>query len=289
MRKVLDEVLELRDPLRGFMKSLCYDQRLQRRIDDLAQETLLRALRYIDSYDPEIGSVKTWLFAIGANILRSTARSREYKCLSFEEVTEGNTDGTYDEEPGTLDQNEESIHCRQTSLALRTQVPTTLSDIETLETANQISKKIQNIGGPEGDFAFAELVYGIERAKIQKAFGVSKTTTHRTMHRAGDLLVPKIEDADLNQPIWPKKSPCAEKTSVIATSCSEGPEDRRAEYHKELTTSLVQYGFEPQVAAYLAQEMITRAVAEGMELSGHEPGVFNHLLTRCLREQSVSV
>jgi DNA-directed RNA polymerase specialized sigma24 family protein len=265
MREMLDEVLELRDPLRGFMKSLCYDQRLQRRIDDLAQETLLRALRYIDSYDSEMGSVKTWLFTIGANVLRSTARSREYKCLSFEEVTTGITDGTYDEEPGTLDQNEESIHCRQTTLALGTQAPTTLSDLETLETANQISKK------------------------IQKAFGVSKTTTHRTMHRAGDLLVLKIEDGDLNQPIWPKKSPCLEKTSVIATSCSEGPEDRRAAYHKELTTSLVQYGFEPQVAAYLAQEMITRAVAEGMELSGHEPGVFNHLLTRCLREQCVSV
>ncbi len=40
------------------------------------QETFLRAWRASDRYDPQLGSLRTWLFTIARNVMVDLARAR---------------------------------------------------------------------------------------------------------------------------------------------------------------------------------------------------------------------
>ena len=44
--------------------------------EDVVQETFLRAWRAADRYDPELSSLRTWMFAIARNVVIDLARAR---------------------------------------------------------------------------------------------------------------------------------------------------------------------------------------------------------------------
>src|ERR1700740_1828908 len=82
---IRDQVLATVPSLRAFAISLCGNID---RADDLVQETLLRALAHIDSFQPRT-NMSAWLFTILRNLFRSEYRKRR------REVED--TDGTYAE------------------------------------------------------------------------------------------------------------------------------------------------------------------------------------------------
>jgi RNA polymerase sigma-70 factor (ECF subfamily) len=67
-----DQVLSTVPSLRAFAVSLCGNID---RADDLVQETLLRALTHIDSFEPGT-NMAAWLFTILRNLFRSEYRKR---------------------------------------------------------------------------------------------------------------------------------------------------------------------------------------------------------------------
>ena len=69
---IRDQVLAAVPSLRAFAISLCGNID---RADDLVQETLLRALAHIDSFQPGT-NVPAWLFTILRNLFRSEYRKR---------------------------------------------------------------------------------------------------------------------------------------------------------------------------------------------------------------------
>jgi RNA polymerase sigma-70 factor, ECF subfamily len=82
---IRDQVLSTVPSLRAFAISLCGHVD---RADDLVQETLLRALAHIDSFEPGT-NMPAWLFTILRNLFRSEYRKRR------REVED--TDGSYAE------------------------------------------------------------------------------------------------------------------------------------------------------------------------------------------------
>jgi RNA polymerase sigma-70 factor, ECF subfamily len=93
---VRDAVLAAVPSLRAFAISLCGNVD---RADDLVQETLLRALANIDSFEPG-SNMPAWLFTILRNLFRSEYRKRR------REVEDA--DGTYAQ--GLKSQPEQSGH-----------------------------------------------------------------------------------------------------------------------------------------------------------------------------------
>src|SRR5207344_611982 len=69
---IRDQVLATVPSLRAFAISLCGNID---RADDLVQETLLRALAHIDSFQPGT-NMPAWLFTILRNLFRSEYRKR---------------------------------------------------------------------------------------------------------------------------------------------------------------------------------------------------------------------
>ena len=69
---IRDQVLATVPSLRAFAISLCGHVD---RADDLVQETLLRALAHIDSFEPGT-NMPAWLFTILRNLFRSEYRKR---------------------------------------------------------------------------------------------------------------------------------------------------------------------------------------------------------------------
>lgn len=69
---IRDEVLATVPSLRAFAMSLCGNTD---RADDLVQETLLRALTHIDTFQPGT-NMPAWLFTILRNLFRSEYRKR---------------------------------------------------------------------------------------------------------------------------------------------------------------------------------------------------------------------
>src|SRR5215469_2008413 len=69
---IRDQVLATVPSLRAFAISLCGNID---RADDLVQETLLRALTHIDSFEPGT-NMSAWLFTILRNLFRSEYRKR---------------------------------------------------------------------------------------------------------------------------------------------------------------------------------------------------------------------
>jgi len=54
--------------------------------DDAAQEALIRALRNLDSYDPERGSLSTWVHAIATNVCLDMLRGARRRALAWDLV-----------------------------------------------------------------------------------------------------------------------------------------------------------------------------------------------------------
>ena len=79
------------------------------RADDLVQETLLRALAHIDSFEPGT-NMSAWLFTILRNLFRSEYRKRR------REVEDG--DGSYAEMLKTLPSQEERVEFQEFREAL---------------------------------------------------------------------------------------------------------------------------------------------------------------------------
>ena len=64
-----------------FMKALCFDEDLS---EEIAQETFVKALTAIDSYDGK-KDIRAWLFTIARNTYYSHCRRKN---ISFEEIAE---------------------------------------------------------------------------------------------------------------------------------------------------------------------------------------------------------
>ena len=88
---VRDSMLEAVPSLRAFAISLCGNAD---RADDLVQETLLRALANIDSFQPG-SNLPAWLFSILRNLFRSDYRKRRRE----DEDAEGNYAKTQKTQP----------------------------------------------------------------------------------------------------------------------------------------------------------------------------------------------
>ena len=88
---IRDQVLSTVPSLRAFAISLCGHVD---RADDLVQETLLRALSHIDSFEPGT-NMPAWLFTILRNLFRSDYRKRRREV----EDAEGNYAKTLKTQP----------------------------------------------------------------------------------------------------------------------------------------------------------------------------------------------
>ncbi|KAB2683372.1 MULTISPECIES: RNA polymerase sigma factor [Brucella/Ochrobactrum group] len=79
------EVLALLPALRQFARTMCHQSS---DVDDLVQETLLKALRHRDRFTP-FGSLKSWLFTIMKNTFctRIKRAQRENTIETWEEPT----------------------------------------------------------------------------------------------------------------------------------------------------------------------------------------------------------
>ena len=88
---IRDQVLATVPSLRAFAISLCGNVD---RADDLVQETLLRALAHIDSFEPGT-NMSAWLFTILRNLFRSDYRKRRREV----EDAEGNYAKTLKTQP----------------------------------------------------------------------------------------------------------------------------------------------------------------------------------------------
>jgi len=103
---VRDAMLGAVPSLRAFAISLCGNVD---RADDLVQETLLRALVNIDSFEPGT-NLSAWLFTILRNLFRSEYRKRR------REVEDG--DGTYAESLKSQPEQEARVEFREFRAAL---------------------------------------------------------------------------------------------------------------------------------------------------------------------------
>src|SRR5204863_4560660 len=57
--------------------------------EEAVQDTFLRAWRAADRFDPEIGSLRTWLFAILRNVVIDLGRARSARAEVLDEAPEG--------------------------------------------------------------------------------------------------------------------------------------------------------------------------------------------------------
>src|ERR1700687_771454 len=103
---IRDQVLATVPSLRAFAISLCGNID---RDDDLVQETLLRALAHIDSFQPGT-NMPAWLFTILRNLFRSEYRKRR------REVEDA--DGSYAETLKTHPEHTSHIEFKEFSVAL---------------------------------------------------------------------------------------------------------------------------------------------------------------------------
>ena len=103
---VRDAMLAAVPSLRAFAISLCGNVD---RADDLVQETLLRAMANIDSFQPGT-NMSAWLFTILRNLFRSEYRKRR------REVEDG--DGTYAESLKSQPEQEARVEFREFRTAL---------------------------------------------------------------------------------------------------------------------------------------------------------------------------
>ena len=157
-----DEILTAVPSLRAFAISLCGNVD---RADDLVQETLLRALANIDSFQPGT-NMSAWLFTILRNFFRSEYRKRR------REVEDN--DGTYAE---TL-----KSHPEQSSRVEFNEFKTALSKLPPDQREALI------LVGASG-FSYEEAA-----AICECAVGTSKSRVNRARTRLAELLA--IESAD---------------------------------------------------------------------------------------------
>ena len=84
MQAVLDDwtgLEELRGELRGFLARRCNDEN---ELEDVIQETYLRAVRYRES--SEVRRLRSWTFSIARNVLRDRRRRQErFQSLACDE------------------------------------------------------------------------------------------------------------------------------------------------------------------------------------------------------------
>jgi RNA polymerase sigma-70 factor, ECF subfamily len=78
-----DLVRSLHGPVYGYAQRALGDPE---RAQEVAQETFVRAFRYRDSYRPQRGSVRAWLFAIAANRVRDALSARRDGALPLDEA-----------------------------------------------------------------------------------------------------------------------------------------------------------------------------------------------------------
>src|SRR5437016_6496387 len=99
---VRDAVLAAVPSLRAFAISLCGNID---RADDLVQETLLRALAHIDSFEPGT-NMPAWLFTILRNLFRSEYRKRRRE-VEDAEGRYAETLKSHPEQTGRVERSEE--------------------------------------------------------------------------------------------------------------------------------------------------------------------------------------
>ncbi len=123
--------------------------------EEAVQETFVRAWRAGDRFDPEIGSLRTWLFAILRNVVIDLSRARAVRPAVAEAGIEPSTDPL-----------EQALHSWQVEEALRRigeQHRQVL--IETYYRARPYAEVAAELGVPEGTIK-SRVYYGLRALRV---------------------------------------------------------------------------------------------------------------------------
>lgn len=131
-------------------------------VDDVVQETLLRAWRSQHRYDPARGSERAWLFAIARNVANDRYRNRQRHLRSAAAMTPP-TDVTDDDSGRFV----EAAHVRDALRALSE--PHRRVVVETHYFGRSIKETAELLGVPEGTVK-SRLYYGLRalRAELER-------------------------------------------------------------------------------------------------------------------------
>ncbi len=123
--------------------------------EEAVQETFVRAWRAGDRFDPEVGSLRTWLFAILRNVVIDLSRARSVRPAVAEAGIEPSTDPL-----------EQALHSWQIEEALRR-----IGDqhrqvlIETYYRGRPYAEVAAELGVPEGTIK-SRVYYGLRALRV---------------------------------------------------------------------------------------------------------------------------
>ena len=159
-REELDRLIRERMPdLLGFLIRMTGCLHLA---EDLAQETLLRALRHRDKFRGE-ASFKTWLYSIAVNVFRDVHKSPKHKRagLSTEPVTER-------DEP-----SDNSMH---------------------KELKQQIAQHISSLPPRQREVLILMTYEGLDANRVSEILNVKPSNVYANLHHARETLKHKLKD-----------------------------------------------------------------------------------------------
>ena len=159
-QELIDEIPTHRGPLRAFAISLSGNGD---RADDLVQETFMRAIANIDSFDPGT-NMPAWLFTILRNIFRSDYRKRRRE---VEDV-----DGSYQKTLKTQPDQIDKLHM------------------------NDFRDALAKIPADQRDALLLIAVYGYSYNEAALICGVAEGTIKSRLFRARQRLLELIPEED---------------------------------------------------------------------------------------------
>lgn len=124
--------------------------------EDISSEVFLRAIKYSESYNPEYGTEKTWLFTIARNLLKDHYSKRSDN-LDFSEI-------------------EESF----------------LKDFDNNDTkllVNHVISELKNLETDDKDLIVMKYIIGLKNKEISELVNKNEDTVKVSVHRAKQKLL----------------------------------------------------------------------------------------------------
>lgn len=163
-------VRRYQSPVRGFLWAVCYDRQV---IDDLAQETFLRAIKHAGRYDPRY-PMKGWLFTI----------ARRLSMNHSDKVRRRRTEPGLD--PNQIDATSSTKPCNELELSEQRAM-----------TRNAVKDAMQQLSEPQRATIAMHYQQGLTLDEIagllDMPVGTVKSHLHRGRRRMKELLEPQAE------------------------------------------------------------------------------------------------